>query len=755
MGGATIERLTGGADPTAVGGKAGHISWLIANEERVPATWVVPADASIAAEDTLLDHEAFAVRSSANVEDGVERSYAGQFLTLLDVEPPSLAEAVERVRASASSERVDSYRSRLDTPNGVSMTVIVQEMVKPVVSGVSFSRNPMTGLNETVIEAVEGRGDRLVDEGVTPDRWIRRWGSWVEQPDGSTPEESVVRTIADSTTRIAQAFGRPVDLEWVWDGQEIWWVQLRPITGLDDVSVYSNRISKEVMPGIIKPLVWSVNVPMVNRAWVNLFTEAIGPNDIQPEDLAKAFAYRSYFNMGAIGEIFELLGMPRDSLELLLGLPNGDDQPSFKPTSATMRLLPRLMRFAAGKVSFGSKVEAELARINAAYAPFARADLEARSDSALLDDVRALGAIGVRAAYVNIVTPLLANLHNTVLRRALTRAGLDPESLDLGGTAELADVNPTAALEKLAPLLDGLDEEAVEQIRENVETAPDEFRTAFEDFMSRFGHLSSSGNDFSIPPWRETPQAVVGMVVGHAATHGNRVAQPWEDVERGLRPYARPVLRKFRSHTQEFIAHRERVSFTYTHGYGLFRRYFLEIGRRLAERDLIKDPEDVMYLYLDEVRAALIGTSLERPADLVASRREEISALEHLVMPEVIYGDDFVPMMESEHDNTLQGIPTSRGHHVGTLRVVQDTKDFSKVQPGDVIAVPYSDVGWTPLFARAGAVVAEAGGMLSHSSIVAREYRIPCVVSVDGAMRLPDGATATVDGYTGQITIDV
>ena len=103
------------------------------------------------------------------------------------------------------------------------------------------------------------------------------------------------------------------------------------------------------MPGMIKPLVWSVNVPMVNQAWVDLFTEAIGPNDIRPESLARSFAYRSYFNMGAIGDIFELLGMPRDSLELLLGLPAGSDQPSFKPTPATMKLVPRMLRLLAKK----------------------------------------------------------------------------------------------------------------------------------------------------------------------------------------------------------------------------------------------------------------------------------------------------------------------------------------------------------------------------------------------------------------------
>lgn len=58
------------------------------------------------------------------------------------------------------------------------------------------------------------------------------------------------------------------------------------------------------------------------------------------------------------------------------------------------------------------------------------------------------------------------------------------------------------------------------------------------------------------------------------------------------------------------------------------------------------------------------------------------------------------------------------------------------------------------MFARAGAVIAESGGILSHSSIVAREYRIPCVVSVPGATRLPDGATVVVDGYTGMVTIE-
>ena len=88
------------------------------------------------------------------------------------------------------------------------------------------------------------------------------------------------------------------------------------------------------------------------------------------------------------------------------------------------------------------------------------------------------------------------------------------------------------------------------------------------------------------------------------------------------------------------------------------------------------------------------------------------------------------------------------------MRVVHGIADFAKVEEGDVLAIPFSDVGWTPLFAKAGAVVAESGGMLSHSSIVAREYGIPCVVSVDGAMRMPEGAIVTVDGYRGVVVLE-
>ncbi|MDH3307821.1 MAG: PEP-utilizing enzyme, partial [Acidimicrobiia bacterium] len=668
-----------------------------------------------------------------------------------------VTEAIRQVRLSAESVSAMAYRDRRGDSTPVSMAVMVQRMVSPQVSGVAFSRNPMTGLNEVVIEAVPGRGDALVGGGVTPQRWIERWGAWSEQPvDDPALPEAVARSIASDTTDIADRFGSPVDLEWVWDGRAVWWVQLRPITGLDDVSVYSNRISREVMPGMIKPLVWSVNVPVVNRAWIDLFKELIGPNDLQPEDLAKQFAYRSYFNMGTIGRIFELLGMPRDGLEVLLGLPS-DGKPGFRPTAATMRHLPRMLAALTGKARFGKRVEPELSALRKEFAVLDGGDLASLSDTGLLARIDDLAEVTTRAAYVNIVTPLLANLYVGLLRRGFTKQGVDVDGLDLDLGDDPNPYDPNPVLGKLGVQLAELDPDDLAKVRsEGPAGLPDGLRSEFEAFLERFGHLSDFGNDFSVPPWVEQPGAILQLALDHAETTGIHQGVAWTEAAAGLGPVAGRTVRLLQKRASDFVGHREAVSFVYTYGYGLFRPLLLEVGGRLVERGLIEQPDDVMFLHLDEVREALIdGLGPPLPAELVMRRRDEMTALADVEMPETIFGDDFVPALStSAPANHLTGVATSRGRHRGTLRIVQGIEDSPKVEPGDVIAIPFSDVGWTPLFARAGAVIAEAGGMLSHSSIVAREYRIPCVVSVQGATRLPDGATVVVDGYTGTVTVE-
>jgi pyruvate,water dikinase len=124
-------------------------------------------------------------------------------------------------------------------------------------------------------------------------------------------------------------------------------------------------------------------------------------------------------------------------------------------------------------------------------------------------------------------------------------------------------------------------------------------------------------------------------------------------------------------------------------------------------------------------------------------------------LPEVIYGDQPPPIesLKAELGDTFKGIPTSRGYYEGSVRVIQSLEQTEKLLEGDILVIPFSDVAWTPLFSRAGAVIAESGGILSHSSIVARELGIPCVVSVPDACLIPDGTKVIIDGFQGEILI--
>ena len=136
----------------------------------------------------------------------------------------------------------------------------------------------------------------------------------------------------------------------------------------------------------------------------------------------------------------------------------------------------------------------------------------------------------------------------------------------------------------------------------------------------------------------------------------------------------------------------------------------------------------------------------------IASHKVAMEKFRDITLPNVIYGDEEPPVTE-RNVACLYGLTTSFGCYTGTVKVVKGISDFNKLLQGDVLVIPYSDVGWSPLFARAGAVVAESGGMLSHSSIIAREYGIPAVVSVNGAMDLHDNMLVTVNGHKGEVII--
>jgi len=763
--------------PESVGNKAVNLHRLHSRRLRIPPSWAISWEAyqrflkdDPALRDgimhelatTLNPHKNYAVRSSANVEDHLERSFAGQFKTVLNVQGvEALVEAIWSVWSAVHSEGVQSYLDKagnaLETLN---MGVIIQEMVAAQISGVAFSRNPITALDEVVIEAVPGSGIALVQEGLTPMRWVNKWGRWIEQPNPDGLPADLAQTIVDGTKQIARTFRADVDLEWTWDGESLYWLQMRDITSIRSMRIYTNRISKEMLPGMIKPLVWSVNVPMTSGEWVRLLGEVVNLDNIEPESLVKSFYYRAYFDMGTFGQIFEKMGMPRESLEMMMGmLPSGQDRPSFKMQASMIKNVPRMARFTYDKWTLGGRVKRITEGLSRRFKDFSYDEATGLDDASLLIRLEQLLEIEKEATYYNIIIPLMMLMYNAVLKRRLEAVGVDFRSFDLTeGMQELKFYDPGMNLEALHHLFSQLEPEMQNRILSSDYptflgiTELVDFQNAFLDFLNRFGHLSDNSNDFSSTPWWENPGVLLSLITGYQRAEENATSKV-RLADLPLGGIQERSFRIFYNRARQFRLYREQISSLHTFGLGLLRAYFLALGERLVERDWLDTADDIFYLYKNEIlQAVQLGQARDELRQMVVKRQQEINAAQDVQLPEIIFGDQPPPLVPNNLSR-LRGTPTSPGYYSGKTKVIRGIAEFSKLEPGDVLVIPYSDVGWTPLFAKAGAVVAESGGILSHSSIIAREYNIPAVVSVTGALNLPDLTRVTVDGFQGEVII--
>jgi pyruvate,water dikinase len=200
------------------------------------------------------------------------------------------------------------------------------------------------------------------------------------------------------------------------------------------------------------------------------------------------------------------------------------------------------------------------------------------------------------------------------------------------------------------------------------------------------------------------------------------------------------------------------------------REALLAFGRRLVAEGRLDAAADVFMLRLQELREAIADAWGDPLQALVADRARELREARteapapwlgdppdaHAVVPPMVAKFYGVPGTAEWDGEVLQGTPASAGRAVGTARVISGPADFGRLQAGDVLVCRTTTPAWTPLFASAGALVTDTGGILSHAAIVAREYRLPAVVGCDVATTaIRDGARVEVDGDTGCVRISL
>ena len=629
--------------------------------------------------------------------------------------------------------------------------ILLREVPPFRFSGNVFTINPLNGADETILELTVKKSDR--DE-VQFQQLVFQRGKLVRNP----PETLLVNLktlekIVGEASKIQRAFKSPFFLQWILYGDKIIWITAENLRSLEGLKIYSNKIAKDMLPGLILPLVWSVNTPLQSNSWKRLLTELTGEDRFDINKMTKSFYYRAYFNMGLFGDFFALFGMPRETLEIMvLGEAHKGSKPKMKMNMKLFRYLPRLAYFVLRNITISKKIRAfsvSQKRIIDSY-KMDTLNLDAEKTLAAIDKIIELNE---ECAYNVIIVRLIRSFHHTVLRSLLKRKGIDKM---IGfSIKELRDVDPNPSLQNLKRMYDLLSPEMQRDL-ENGSLSPqkrnqEDFSSAYARFIDSFGHMSSSTVDMSKPQWKENPQIVIEMIKSSSLPSPDKIDARLK-LPRSISGF---ILRNFYKNFVEYEKYSLRVGFLYAYGYSLFRKYFMHLGQIFSAKGYLDDQTDIFYITFKEIQEIVTsGKSSFNLKLLVEERKKEIMTYSDIELPEVIYGDTPPPpIRKSSIVRRLRGLPTSRGYYEGIARVIVSTEDFGKIRQGDILIVPYSDASWTPLFAKAGAVVSESGGLLSHCSIVAREYGIPAVVAVEKATRITDNAHLLVDGFTGEVLI--
>lgn len=770
--------LTHSLKPEQVGQKAATLSQLHRWGYPVPAGWVLPPGDDprplLEALHPSLDTP-MVVRSSAIGEDSETASAAGQYESILNITSRSaLEQAILQCQASYSLSSATRYRQDQGIAEA-GIAVIVQMQVQGVWSGVAFSRDPVTCQGEAVIvEALPGMATQVVSGQVTPERyrvWVREqssdsWKSehsapssqpWSASPllppqveadvegKGTVPLQ-VIQQVAYLVRTLEHRYhSLPQDMEWTYDGHQLWILQTRPITTLSPI--WTRKIAAEVIPGFIHPLTWSINRPLTCGVWGEIFTIVLGKRAIGLNFNETATLHHSaaYFNATLLGHIFRRMGLPPESLEFLTR-----GATFSKPSVGSMiRNLPGLLRLAQREWRLESDFrEVMQDSLEPGLLELARQPAHELPPAAILKRIYQILRLLKQATYYSIMAPLSASL-----RRAIFR--VPDEQLDSRQTPEVASVrslqvlaakarrilptcpdptDPRALLSALAKFPEG--QVVVQQ---------------FHQFLDTYGYLSEVATDIAVPTWKEESQSM-------QALFAQFVANPTLEVgEVNVSTASNWKVRQ----AQRRLDLKGQVTAIYSQLLAELRWAFVALGQRWQREGRLPDVNDIFFLTFAEIEQLITNTNrqLEQQlTELIHQRRLTLESDRQLTPPMLVYGNEPPRLTVFERTNpsakTLHGIGASPGQVEGRVKVLRNLQGVANITQNTILVVPYTDSGWAPLLAQVGGLIAEVGGQLSHGAIVAREYRIPAVMDIHQATQiLTDGQRVRMDGQTGVVEI--
>lgn len=749
---------------------------------------------------------AYAVRSSATAEDLPSASFAGQQDTYLNVTGAAVLRHVRRCWASLFTARAVTYRlENAFDHRKVHMAVIVQKMVFPRAAGVMFTADPIS-FDRTVasIDASFGLGEALVSGLVNPDNYRVRNGQVLGKTI-ATKQLEVVADCGGGTTHRAIApearttpvltdaqvvelarlgrsieahFGVPQDVEWCLDEGVFSIVQSRPITTLYPVPavgdrerhVYLSVGHQQMMTDALRPLGLSLfqltAFGTMHAAGGRLFVDvsaslatphgrrallaAMAEHDPLTEDAMRTLLDRGDFvpELPASDEAQPVPAVaPRPEADAATALAlRGEDREA-------IQALKRDIQGKMGPDLFDFIVE-DIARLKKiVFSPRSMAVLKAATNAASWLD-----------------THMKEWLGEANVSRTLAQAVPDNVTAEMGlALLDVADaVRPYpdvvaylehASDETFLEGLDGLDGGPV-------------VRAALAAYLDAYGMRCPGEIDVTRPRWKETPSALVPSILTHVRSfppgeRARKVARGRREAEEAARSILERLRRlpdgdeKAAATEREIELLRSLTGYREYPKYGIVNRYFvyrqalLAEAARLVHAGVVREVADTYYLTFQELREVSRTGAFD--ARLVEARKVEHAHHQKLTPPRVLTSDGEIPVGRYRRANlppdALVGLGVSSGVVEGRARVVRRMEDAA-LEEGDILVTTFTDPSWTPLFVSIKGLVTEIGGLMTHGSVIAREYGLPAVVGVvDATRRIEDGRRIRVHGEGGYVEL--
>lgn len=707
----------------------------------------------------------FAVRSSALNEDSAQASFAGEFETVLNVKTDDeIRKAIYTVFKSKESEKVKTYSSVQAIEQSHQIAIVIMLMVQSEISGVLFTADPVTGSHKYMTgNYVYGLGEQLVsgETDAYSFKLIMPKGNY----EGPRDFRKYASKLFKYASRLVKELGRQQDIEWAVEKGKLYLLQARPITTLNqgDIATFdlndslngdflwSNTNVGEAMSGVFSPLSWSLI------------------RDIDEEQSTVPGSYlfsgnicgRLYSNISLLLSIYPAFGKdPKPMLKKLGNIfgqfPEDINIPvyPFAPFELLKGMLPKI-KHTLKKLREGSKISKQYLRDTPKWCRNIKIRIkDIRTKEELLSlwenelwpyNLRAFWVANSQARKFESIFKL-----NRQLIKLMGTEDANALLSHMRGNSELASLGPVIGISKI--------------IKGDMSR---------EEYLKQQGHRSPHEFELSIPDPSEDVSRLDKQIEGFKRS-GVDIGEPLKKQEaqyinawsKFKERFPRKVKRmeKKLAEAAEGSRARETYRSEWTRVFRVNRAFALKAG------ELTGIGDDVFFLYIDDILSLLAGN--DTAVKYIDARKANYYRYKELPpLPSVIRGkfepykwladpnkrvDYYDPNIHADisESETLKGFAGAAGRVEGNVRVVLKPEDAEALNQGEILVASTTNVGWTPLFPRAAAIITDIGAPLSHAAIVARELGIPAVVGCgDATSRLKTGDKVLVDGGQGVVQI--